>query len=344
MTRHRVRQSKSVFLSLALSFIFLRSPGRAAEWVGPLRETDKPVWGIEGGLRFGIFPGSVTGGDPGGPRGLIRIGYPTLQNGAYDLVNFIAIEPVVGRKKGFSELEPSRLDGKPGKLFWALPKFEESRSGGRNGYVRALSDGVERLEVLLRVEKFANGAHPYLVLSQQSDAPGEISFTIHAEPDSAAMDYCILSATMGNKGRARLLWLKDQTLSSLALYPDHKSVDFARSTFFPVYALHFNSPGDVFVAVTNDEENPAAVHPFPDSEAWFYGGAKVTQYWKQPKGALRDGLHVRVNARYTYWQSRQPIPGGVAFENFELRDRFYEGQQFIFGVSTQTPAELTKGF
>jgi len=51
-------------------------------------------------------------------------------------------------------------------------------------------------------------------------------------------------------------------------------------------------------------------------------------------------LQATVNARYTYWQTRQPIPGGVAFENFELREGFHEGQRFVFGVTKKTPAEL----
>jgi hypothetical protein len=30
----------------------------------------------------------------------------------------------------------------------------------------------------------------------------------------------------------------------------------------------------------------------------------------------------------------------VAFENFELRERFYEGQVFIFGITRKTPAQM----
>jgi hypothetical protein len=41
-----------------------------------------------------------------------------------------------------------------------------------------------------------------------------------------------------------------------------------------------------------------------------------------------------------YWASRQPLPGGVAIENFELRERFYEGQTFVFGVTRRTPQAL----
>jgi hypothetical protein len=51
-------------------------------------------------------------------------------------------------------------------------------------------------------------------------------------------------------------------------------------------------------------------------------------------------LQVAVNGRYTYWLSRQPIPGGVALENVEMRERFYEGQRFIFGITRKTPHDL----
>jgi hypothetical protein len=87
------------------------------EWVRSGMTTNALVWGVEGGLQFALHPGGFTKGD-GGPRGLIRIGYPTLMNGGYDLINFIAVEPIVNKSKGFSELEKSSSEGKPGKLFW----------------------------------------------------------------------------------------------------------------------------------------------------------------------------------------------------------------------------------
>lgn len=89
-----------------------------------------------------------------------------------------------------------------------------------------------------------------------------------------------------------------------------------------------------------DSDDPASVYPFPGRQLWHYGSFKVTQYWKKPRGTARDDLHVVVNARYTYWQTRHPVPGGVAFENFELREHFYEGQVFVFGITRKTPAQL----
>jgi len=200
--------------------------------------------------------------------------------------------------------------------------------------------GVEQLELTLRVERFDNGAHVYLVVTQRSDAPDEIQWTVRTEPDSAAMEYCILTATMGNKARTRRLWLKDGSVSSLKLYPDYREAGFAPHAIYPLDKLHRTHDGGVLAAVTTDEENPARVFPFPGTRHWYYGGAKVTQYWRKPKGALREDLHLAVNARYTYWMSQRPIPGGVAFENFELRQRFHEGQCFVFGITRRTPAEL----
>jgi hypothetical protein len=82
------------------------------------------------------------------------------------------------------------------------------------------------------------------------------------------------------------------------------------------------------------------VFPFPGSTRWHYGGFPVTQYWKKPRGTFRDDLRVVVNARSTYWGNHRPIPGGVAFENFEMQERFYDGQKFIFGITRKTPKEL----
>ena len=94
------------------------------------------------------------------------------------------------------------------------------------------------------------------------------------------------------------------------------------------------------MAVTNDEQDPASVYPFPHSELWHYAGFKVTQYWAKEAGTFRDDLRAVVNGRYTYWRSSRPIPGGVAFENFELRERFYDGQKSVFGITGQTPHAL----
>jgi hypothetical protein len=98
-----------------------------ADWTRPGMNTNQHIWGGRDRLHFAVPPGGFR---DGAPRGVLRLGYPVLTNGAYDLINFIAIEPVVKGRKDFSELESS---------------------------------------------------------------PDEIQLAIHAEPDSATMDYCILT-------------------------------------------------------------------------------------------------------------------------------------------------------
>lgn len=312
-----------------------------AEWIRAGGDTNQPVWGIRGGLQFAIFPGSFIGGD-GGPRGLIRVGYPTLTNGGYDLINFIAIEPVVGQAHGYSELEPSDFDGKPGKVFWngSAPATNGDTGMPGLGKIISLPGGVEELSVPVGVEKFDNGAHVRLVLSQRSDAPDELRLTVFAEPDSAPIKACILTATMGNKARIRLLWLKDGVVSSAKIFGDYTRSGFAPSANFPLARLSRNPAGDVLVAVSNDETNPAAA--LDPANFWKYRGEKVTQYWRQPAADLNDSLRCAVNARFTYWMSQNPVPGGLAFENFEFAEDFKDGQQFIFGVTRRSPAELIK--
>jgi hypothetical protein len=152
--------------------------------------------------------------------------------------------------------------------------------------------------------------------------------------------YAMMTATMGNMARTRELWLNDEVVNSRKLYPEYTGTGFAPHREYPLSRLHRAAVGGVLVAVTNDEEDPASVYPFPNSQLWHYAGRKVTQYWAQEAGAVRNDLRAVVNARYTYWRSTRPIPGGVAFENFELQERFYDGQTFIFGITSKTPLEL----
>lgn len=322
-------------LSTACCVLVLSVAG--ADWIRPGITTSQPVWGMRGGLLWAIPPAGFRGAEP---RGLIRLGYPVLADNGYDLINFVAVEPIVARNRGFSELEHSQLDRVPGKRIWAESGGIGLTNGIAPGQLRKRTDGREELQVDLRIEKFENGARVRIVLVQCSDTPDEVQFSVFREGDSAPLDYCILTATMGNMARTRQLWLKDEVVSSLKVYADYKDKNFAPHKEYPLSRLHRTPEGRVLVAVTNNEEDPASIYPFPNSRLWHYAGCKVTQYWAKEAGNLRDDLQAIVNGRYTYWQSSRPIPGGVAFENFELRERFYEGQKFVFGITRKTPQEL----
>jgi hypothetical protein len=325
-------------LSIALLFFLGAFGSEASDWVRAGLNTNQPVWGIQGGLQFALHPFGFRGGKSG-PRGLIRVGSPILEKGEYSLVNFIAVEPIVDGKRGLSELEHSKLDDAPGKRFW-VDEPPDSPSSLNPGKLSKLNAGVEQLEVTVRVEKFDNGADVFLTLSQRSDAPDELQITIHPEKDSAPMKFCILTATMGNFARIRQLWLKDTMLTSQELYPNYREKDFAPQTSFSLDQLYRTEHGDVLMAATTNEKSLATVFPFGNSRRWYYGGAAMTQFWKKKAGTFHDGLEGVVNARFLYWKSDQPIPGGIAFENFELREPFYPGQQFIFGITRRTPLDL----
>jgi len=271
-----------------------------------------------------LFAISPSGFRSPEPRGLIRLGYPILTNGQYDLVNFVAIEPVVRGRKSYSELEKSKLDQTPGKRLWLISQMATA----------------DKLTVQLGVERFDNGAEVQLLIEQRAEAPDEITITTQATTNSAKMEFCILTATMGNMARARELWLKDRIVRASQLYADYSDSGFAPQTSFAADQVLRLDDGGLIAAITTDETEPAATMPFPKSNFWHYRGAKVTQYWKHPASASHDGLTVVVNARHTYYGSRREIPHGNAFENFEMRQPFKDGQQFIFGISRRTPTEL----
>ncbi len=297
---------------------------------------------------------SAVGGDTsaGGPRGLIRVGYPVLPpDNAVSLINFIAVEPIVrGKGRGFSELEPSATDNQPGRMIWPAAPDDPNETGAPQAYVGNTTSPdpdrpeVEQLTVRLNVEPFANGAHVYLLASIRSDHPDLLELQVFAAPDSAPVSYCILTATMGNFERLRLVQLRDRVASALELYASYQGDGFAEGTEFPLADLPRTPAGDVVAAATPDEADPAATVPDP-SQPWFwhYAGRKVTQFWLKRAGSFDEALRVKVNARRVYWASRFPIPGGVAFENFEMVEPFRPGQRFWFGITPLLPEDLLQG-
>jgi len=310
-------------------------------------DTDQAVWGMRDGIRLSIWPNSVTEGpDPGGPRGLLQIGYPILADGGCGLVNYIAIEPLVAGShwRSYSELEHSKSDGAPGMLIEAGPppgvEWEGPEGAVYPGHVEQLT-GYARLSLCLRVEAFESGAHVYLVAAFRSDRPDEVELRSYREEGSVELDSCILTATMGNYERLRVLHLKDRVLTAQELYGEYDGTGFAAHTVVPVGDIPRTPEGDILIAATSDEEDPAATHPHPDLPwFWYYPGRKVTQYWRKPAEDVGDDLRAQVNARRVYWASEWPIPGGVSFENFELVEEFRPGRALVFGITPQEPAEL----
>lgn len=281
-----------------------------------LRADREPRWGHPGGLQVGLHP-------LGGPRGLLRVYAPYLDHPADRLINFIAVEPIVrgATARGYSELEHSLLDGVQGKRMWAL----EPR-----GLLETL-DGVERLHIDVGVERFDSGADVRVRVTFRADRPHELSVAASRNPGSAPLDACVLSATMGNFARLRMLRLRERTVTPAELWHAMTGAGFSEHARFPLAELERDADGTVVVSATPDEEDPwsAVYHP-STNEHWKYVGRRARQTWRAV--APDPYIEARVNGRRAYWASESPIPGGTAFENVELVEPFRDGRAFVFEV------------
>lgn len=296
--------------------ITLLKPAAAAPSSPFVIREDLPRWSVRNGITFALQPDSLRRGF-GAPRGLFRVGRP-LRPGATEpeLLNFIAVEPVtMDGRRGFSELENSPSDGKQG-IIYRCERVVETK---------------DTLRLTIRGERFANGAHPWFVVELNAKRPDEVRFDVFSEPGSAPMKMCILTATMGNYQRLRVLQLKDRKVTTAEALPDDPGDGFTRHAVFALKELKRDKSGAIVLAKSDEKDSRTASTTMPKGFFWAYTGLNFTQYWRQPEPVDRD-LRAVVNARKVYWGGTYPIPGGKAFENFELNAAFYEGQVFVFGV------------
>jgi hypothetical protein len=287
------------------------------------------VWGHARGLRIGLWPNP-------GPRGLIRVYAPFLGQEYPRVLNFISIEPsVVGQRgRDQSELQMSRdRAGKRGLSFWVTNQLESPRLS--DVPVGEVTDDGKTLHVFVHTEPFQNGARPIVECIFRSKSPFEIEFVTHAAAarDSAPMTSCVLSATMGNFGQLRRIHLRDGRVESASDLWNNEGLDrlgFLPWRTWPAAELGRFSADLLSVKIATDAPDPSAVKYAPDvAPHWRYVGEKAAQYWRAD-AELRP--IAAVNGRKTYWMSQSPIPGGTAFENFELRVPFREGNRLWFGV------------
>jgi hypothetical protein len=296
----------------------------------------EPVWGIKDGIEIGLWP-------MGGPRGLIRVYAPYLGQKRPRMVNFISIEPVIGGKRGQSELEVGLRSKRAGLSFWtadtrhAVAEPREPTAPARGRFERV--DGVEVLTFYLATEPFRNGARPVLQVMLRADRLYEVGFRVMADKRGTPLDSCVLSATMGNYGRLRRLWLADEVVDSRKLWPKFTPdrLNFAPWKAWPGERL-LKVGAERIVAATSDEADPARAEYDPKVPPhWRYQGKAATHYWRTKDA---EGLVTRVNGRTTYWGESGRIPGGISYENFEMEAPLAPGQEFWFGVTPDEPEKL----
>lgn len=320
----------------------LQSPVVDGIWLRPAGTTpSEPTIGFDKGIRIGLWP------SPRGPRGIIRIYAPyVLPEKKHPLINFIAIEPIVGGRRSLSELEPSVLDGSKGKRLWFSDEVTDSPTPalpwetprGKIGKVRVGNRDVETLSIAINIEKLDNGAQPVVLATFREDRPNEVSFNIFSTEASAVMESCVLTATMGNYSRARLLWLADDVVDSRKLWPDYTGNGFVGTPDYPMDRMHKDKDGTLTAAITPSETDLRAAKV--EVDWWVFDGLVSTQYWRKYPGTVSSPLSVRVNGRSAYYGTKARIPGGVAFENFELIEKYVPGVESSFGVTLKTPAEM----
>lgn len=354
-----------LLIAALLTIIFhenkLHAQTTAKQWIRPANAKSAAMWGIHNGIIFSIWPSPIEGStdDTGGPRGLIRVGYEN--NGRMYLINFLAVEPVVDNKMEFSEISPSQIDNRWGKLMWAgenetqADYFPAAKTSGNITHPDSLHPEVEELSVYIFMEQFMNGAHPYLRLSIRSDRPEELGIAIFNHKGSAQMQRCAITATMGNYSRLRHLYLKNTIIDSKELYKGFDGIDFIEKQSYSVQQMLNDDNGD-FIAIAEPDESLLSLTSWPQQKAyldragWRYRpDVKLSQYWRKENSKYDSTLVVRVNGRAKYWSGGSPnkndyinIPGGPAFENFELREKYYQGQKFYFGITTKTPQQIIK--
>lgn len=290
---------------------------------------DGPRWGHTQGIHIGIPPIP-------GPRGLIRIFTPYLDHPRARLLNFIAVEPIPVNttERGYSELEESSLDpGKKGKRLWSGDDTDDLAA--RDVSVPAAGrvdnlNGIERLTVWIGVERFDNGADVRVRVRFRSDRPREIEVAGFANDGSVPLSHLVLTATMGNWARLRRLELADRIVEPRELWPGFSGTGFAEHAHFALSELNRDGEAAVVSAIGDEQDPWSAVYAEDTADHWRFVGRRARQSWRVDDP--HPDLQVLVNARWSYWASASEIPGGPAFENFEVLEPFRQGAALRYSV------------
>ncbi|MBR4756189.1 MAG: hypothetical protein IK076_04540, partial [Bacteroidales bacterium] len=197
---------------------------------------------------------------------------------------------------------------------------------------------VRTLSVYIFCEPFDNGADVYVRLRFFEDRPHEFELSTFAREGCVPLDYFIVTATMGNKERLRDLYLKDRIQKAGDLWPGFTGTSFAKHKYIPAEEMLLSKDHKTrWLIAANDEEDPAS-ETCEGFSWWAWKGVKASQYWHFP--ASYEDAECIVNARATYFRSENLLPGGIAYENFEVRAPFRNGDTFCFGITPETPAGM----
>jgi hypothetical protein len=311
------------------------------------------LWGIKNGIIVGI-PESTMDYTPGGAwaPGLLRVGW-TDDAGRSHFFNYIGIT-IRSKSNKYDASESEKIE-----FFADSPAFhtdleklvKEKGEASREvedyldvlknppvPLVQAATISDNKLSVLFRLSEFKNSKSMiYLVTEIDRKHPREVKISSYnPRVQTRGLDYIGLSATYGNLGRLRDLYLKDRVVNAKDLF---RSGGQGIGCFYPYQSFKLDElsvdADGVVVRAGNDEKGAWAGDL--GSNAPYYGGEKFFQYWRKYPGSYRDDLTARVNGRENYIGGidnpcgGKQITGGVSFENFEMLEKYYPGQTFWFG-------------
>jgi hypothetical protein len=145
---------------------------------------------------------------------------------------------------------------------------------------------------------------------------------------------------MGNFARLRRLYLAHRTLLPADLWPTYDGAGFTPHARFNLDDLARNRAGHTVVVAAPNEADLESAQLAPGTRPnWRYQGDLASQGWRAEKPTPQ--LAAQVNARRVYWSSTAPIPGGLAYENFELIEPFHDGQEYWFAVQPGAAPDLS---
>jgi len=171
----------------------------------------------------------------------------------------------------------------------------------------------------------------YLRLCFRADRPHVLGIATFIHEDSTPLKHRIVTATMGNFARLRKLQLAQCTILAGELWPKYRGSGFTSHARFPIDELVRTPEGHAVAVTSPNAARPGDAKYAPGTRMhWRYIYEAAAQHGRSENP--HAGLELWVNGRSFYWSSETPIPGGVAYENFEMVAPFRQGEEFWFGV------------
>lgn len=121
-----------------------------------------------------------------------------------------------------------------------------------------------------------------------------------------------------------------------ALYFAYTGDDFVEHENYPLDEMLRTRDGGAIVLCTSDEVDPSNAPVTGKQFGTTASPSNSALAGCSPLHRARSSGSRECEAR-VYWASHDPLPGGIAFENFEVRQRYVAAQQFIFRITSKEP-------